>query len=71
MMDPVAATSLKEANSSISLINIQQLPPNEAATLLSRLGLNTITSTITTYTSLTHTSYPVCSSQGTVSQCPN
>jgi len=71
MMDP-ATTSLDEKNSLVHLINMQQLPPNQAATLLSRLGLNTITITITNYASLTHTFYPVCSSHnGTVSQCPN
>ena len=69
MMDPVT-TSLNEHNSLVHLINIQQLPPHQAATLLSRFGLNTITTTITNYSSKTFTSHPVCSTKGTLSQCP-
>jgi len=52
-----------------SLMNIRQLSANDAAILLSQLGINTVTTTITFYKSKTVTSYPACSSQGPLTQC--
>lgn len=52
-----------------SLMNIRQLPPSEAALLVRQFGFNTVTTTVTVTKSKTVTSYPACSSQGTLVQC--
>jgi hypothetical protein len=51
------------------LMMIRQFPDDQLAQFLLELGFNTIVVTETTTTSTTITSYPVCSSQGTLPQC--
>ena len=51
------------------LMMIRQFPDDQLAQFLQELGFNTVVVTETTSTKTTITSYPACSSRGTLPQC--